>query len=132
MDFTDEEFEKIVFGWRLVSFLKAAKLEGLHLVMMNFQNVAIKKQFTDYAPITDDLPPEVLLQFMFYASSVGLICKITGQSTIAHFPAERLRFLKYLSHQKKAKMNFQSFRRWKNHFQRRAAFPETKKLKWLY
>ena len=50
--------------------------------------------------------PEVLMHYMFNAAEHGILARFTGQSTIAHSPAERLGLIEVLYHQLKTRLNF--------------------------
>lgn len=45
-------------------------------------------------PLTDEITPEYMLQFMYWGNSKGLFASLTGHSTIAHLPAVKLKSVK--------------------------------------
>ncbi len=106
MDFTDEEFEKNRLRYGDLLVCEGGEVGRSAIWRDELPECGYQKAIHRLRPITDDLPPEVLLQFMFYAASRGLFVKFTGQSTIAHFPAERLRLLEILVPPKESQAKF--------------------------
>jgi type I restriction enzyme, S subunit len=96
MDFTNEEFEKNRLRYGDLLVCEGGEVGRSAIWRDELPECGYQKAIHRLRPITEDLPPEVLLQFMFFAASRGLFAKFTGQSTIAHFPAERLRLLEIL------------------------------------
>lgn len=96
MDFTDEEFEKNRLRYGDLLVCEGGEVGRSAIWRDELPECGYQKAIHRLRPITDDLPPEVLLQFMFFAARRGLFVKFTGQSTIAHLPAERLRLIEIL------------------------------------
>jgi type I restriction enzyme, S subunit len=106
MDFSDEEFEKNRLRYGDLLVCEGGEVGRSAIWRNELPECGYQKAIHRLRPITDDLPSEVLLQFMFYAASRGLFVKFTGQSTIAHFPAERLRLLEILVPPKESQDEF--------------------------
>jgi type I restriction enzyme S subunit len=96
MDFTDEEFEKNRLRYGDLLVCEGGEVGRSAIWRDELPECGYQKAIHRLRPITNDLPPEVLLQFMFFAARRGLFVKFTGQSTIAHLPAERLRLIEIL------------------------------------
>lgn len=96
MDFDDDEFKKNRLRYGDLLVCEGGEVGRSAIWKDELPECGYQKAIHRLRPITDDLPPEVLLQFMFFAAKRGLFVKFTGQSTIAHLPAERLRLIEIL------------------------------------
>jgi type I restriction enzyme S subunit len=106
MDFSDGEFEKNRLRYGDLLVCEGGEVGRSAIWRDELPECGYQKAIHRLRPITNKLPPEILLQFMIYAAKRGLFMKFTGQSTIAHFPAERLRLLEILVPPKESQDEF--------------------------
>lgn len=93
MDFDNKEFTKNRLQYGDLLVCEGGEVGRSAIWRDELPECGYQKAIHRLRPRSDALKTEVLLQFMFYASKHGVFTKFTGQSTIAHLPAERLHLI---------------------------------------
>ena len=90
MDFDEKEFEKyhLLDGDLLIC--EGGEVGRSAIWHEEVADCCYQNAIHRLRPLSDKLMPEVLMHYMFYAAQHGILARFTGQSTIAHLPAERL------------------------------------------
>jgi type I restriction enzyme S subunit len=113
MDFDDNEFEKFVLRPGDLLVCEGGEVGRSAIWRGEIAGCCYQKALHRLRPINDELRPEILLQFMFFAAHHGLFARFTGHSTIAHLTAVKLKTLRVpvppLEEQRKAIVAFEQF-----------------------
>jgi len=94
MDFDEEEFEKFALKPGDLLVCEGGEVGRSAIWMGQIEDCCYQKALHRLRLLNDQLMPEILLQFMFYAAQHGLFARLTGHSTIAHLTAVKLRMLR--------------------------------------
>jgi type I restriction enzyme S subunit len=93
MDFDDDEFKKFVLRPGDLLICEGGEVGRSAVWQGEIGDCCYQKALHRLRPKSDLLQPEILLQFMFYASNHNLLARLTGHSTIAHLTAVKLKGL---------------------------------------
>ena len=106
MDFDEDEFDRYRLQNGDLLVCEGGEVGRSAIWRDEFQECGYQKALHRLRPLSNELEPEVLLQFMFYAASKGFFAKFTGQSTIANLPAEKLRLVEVVIPPYKEQISF--------------------------
>jgi type I restriction enzyme S subunit len=94
MDFNDEELEKYALHPGDLLVCEGGEVGRSAIWRGEIEGCCYQKALHRLRPVGQRLRPEILLQFMFYASQHGVLGRLTGHSTIAHLTAVKLKRLR--------------------------------------
>jgi type I restriction enzyme S subunit len=94
MDFDEKEFEKFALQPGDLLVCEGGEVGRSAIWWEEIENCCYQKALHRLRPLTDEVSPELLLQFMFYAAEQGEFASLTGHTTIAHLTAVKLRKLR--------------------------------------
>jgi type I restriction enzyme S subunit len=94
MDFSPEESEKFSLHSGDVLVCEGGEVGRTAIWHGEIVNCCYQKALHRLRPKSDLLQPEILLNFMQYASQRGLLARLTGHPTIAHLTAVKIRKLR--------------------------------------
>ncbi|MBA3945812.1 MAG: restriction endonuclease subunit S [Herpetosiphonaceae bacterium] len=94
MDFDEEEFSKFSLKQGDLLVCEGGEVGRSAIWQGEIADCCFQKAVHRLRPTSNQLLPEIMLQFMFYAASSGVFAGLTGHSTIAHLTAVKLRTLK--------------------------------------
>jgi len=91
MDFSLAEREKFALRAGDLLVCEGGEVGRSAIWKCEIEDCYYQKALHRLRPMTDEITPEYMLQFMYWGNTKGLFAAMTGHSTIAHLPAVKLK-----------------------------------------